>query len=89
MQYRPEYSERALEDLSCLDARTAHRIIDKVAFFTSHPDPLYFAKSLSGEFQGSYRYRIGDYRVLFYLAFGKELIIMKIYKVGHRRDIYE
>jgi mRNA interferase RelE/StbE len=34
---------------------------------------------------GTYRFRIGDYRVIFDIE-GKDIVVLR---VGHRRDIYK
>ena len=41
-------------------------------------------KALQGEWQGYFRLRVGDYRVIFSIA-GEELTISRI---GHRSDVY-
>jgi mRNA interferase RelE/StbE len=43
-------------------------------------------KKLKGEFEGVYRYRIGNYR-LFYLIQGSELIVL-ILDIEQRKDAY-
>ena len=39
------------------------RIADKMRFFADQPDSLVFAEPLTGS--ANYRFRIGDYRVIF------------------------
>ena len=60
------------------------RIITKLDFFTSTSNPLLFAEPLSRHEIGQYRFRIGDYRIIFDLK-DKDIIILNL---GHRRDIY-
>ena len=47
-------------------------------------DPLQHAVKLSDPAIGTYRFRIGDYRIVFDIA-GDEIVILA---VGHRKDIY-
>jgi len=47
-------------------------------------DPLSHAEPLTQSELGSYRFRIGDYRVVFDIE-GDEMVILRI---DHRRDIY-
>lgn len=47
-------------------------------------NPLKHAESLKQSELGSYRFRIGDYRVVFDLE-GDEIVVLR---VGHRREIY-
>jgi mRNA interferase RelE/StbE len=42
---------------------------------------------LVGNFQGYWRYRVGDYRIVCELQ-DKELLILVI-EVGHRKDVYQ
>jgi mRNA-degrading endonuclease RelE of RelBE toxin-antitoxin system len=60
------------------------RIIKKVEFYLSAPDPLAFAKRLTGDPLASYRFQIGDYRAAFDWE-GKSILITR---VGHRKEIY-
>ena len=60
------------------------RIIKKLEFYLMSPDPLNFAKRLTGDPLASYRFQIGDYRVMFDWE-GNSILITR---VGHRREIY-
>jgi mRNA-degrading endonuclease RelE of RelBE toxin-antitoxin system len=44
------------------------RIATKMRFFARQPDPLAFAEPLSGS--SNYRFRIGDYRIIFKIFHG-------------------
>ncbi|MBI2008275.1 type II toxin-antitoxin system RelE/ParE family toxin [Candidatus Amesbacteria bacterium] len=68
-----------------LDSQIQKRIIEKLEFFMNSNIPIAFAEHLTNHEIGSYRFRIGDYRVVFDL----EDDILVILKVGHRRDIYK
>ncbi|MEQ1706577.1 MAG: type II toxin-antitoxin system RelE/ParE family toxin [Rickettsiales bacterium] len=86
MTYAVKWDEDALEDLSSLGKAEAIRIVKKIE---SHlvKDPLNLGKPLSGNLASLYRYRIGDYRVI-YQIFKNELIVVVV-RVGHRKDVYE
>jgi len=86
MNYSVRWDTEALEDLSELDRADAKRIVKKVE---SHlvKDPLALGKPLVGNLRGLYRYRIGDYRVLYQVI--KEEIVIEVVAVGHRKDVYE
>ena len=45
---------------------------------------LYFSKKIKG-YKLMYRFRVGDYRLLFRL----DKIIIRLFEVAHRREIYE
>ncbi|WP_233467234.1 type II toxin-antitoxin system RelE family toxin [Dolichospermum flos-aquae] len=42
--------------------------------------------SLTGQWSGFYKLRVGDYRVIYELDIEEQLII--IIRIGHRREIY-
>jgi mRNA interferase RelE/StbE len=44
-------------------------------------------KKLKGEFEGYYRYRIGDYRLFYLIVDEKVLVVVTDYK--HRKNSYE
>jgi len=47
-------------------------------------EPLKYASKLTDAALGTYRFRIGDYRVIFDIE-DKEIVVLR---VGHRRDVY-
>ncbi len=50
------------------------------------PDPRILGKALTGQLQGYWRYRVGDYRIICQIR-DKEFLILVI-EVGHRREVY-
>jgi len=60
------------------------RIIHKVEHYLQEPNPLIFAKRIVGSPAASYRFQVGDYRVIF----DWEVNHILITKVGHRREVY-
>lgn len=62
------------------------RILKKLKFYASSPDPLEFAEHLVDDKDAPYRYRIGkDWRV----KFSVESNTMLIKRIGRRDSIYE
>ena len=55
------YTETAKRQLKKLEHDLQERIVEKVRFYASQPDPLEFAEPLTGH--DAYRFRIGAYRV--------------------------
>ena len=78
-----QFSDLAEQDFARLPFILQKRIWDKLHFFETSSRPLHFAKKLHGS-NDAYRFRIGDYRVLFDTVKDKIIIL----KVGHRKDIY-
>lgn len=82
--YSYEFKPQAVRDLKKLSREMQKRIIKKLDYFVSAEDPLFFADHLINYELGSYRFRIGDYRVIFDVM-NEVLIILTL---GHRREIY-
>ncbi|MDO9513456.1 MAG: type II toxin-antitoxin system RelE/ParE family toxin [Elusimicrobiota bacterium] len=82
MKYTLVYTARAVRDIETLDTLVKKRIAEKIIQLKK--SPLKKAKKLIHSKIGSYRYRIGDYRIVFDLD-GKDIVILR---VGHRREIY-
>ena len=79
------YSHQSLKDLKKLDKQIQKRIVQKLEFYVSQSDPLQSADKITDPSFGEWRFRIGDYRILFDVK-EKRIIILKI---GHRREIYK
>lgn len=84
MQYRYEFTKPAFRQLARLPKTIQRQIIKKLDYFISARDPLGFANRLINSDIGTYRFRIGDYRVVFDM----ENETMVILAVGNRKDIY-
>jgi mRNA interferase RelE/StbE len=61
------------------------RILEKLAWYEMTLEPLDFAKRLKGNKFGTYRFRIGDYRLLCDVQKNDDVIVLA---VGNRKDIY-
>ncbi len=57
------FTPTAEEHFESLTALNRRRISTKMRFYGSQPDPLKFAEPLTGS--NEYRFRIGDYRIIF------------------------
>ena len=83
MKFRLVYTRRALRDIERLDEITRARIAKSLARFES--DPFKHAEKLTEPKLGTYRFRIGDYRVIFDVE-GRDIVVLR---VGHRRELYK
>lgn len=83
LAYDIVYDPKVLKQLKKLDKEIASLILDGIESFASNP-VLTKIKKLKTPFDGAYRLRIGDYRVVFY----HEENLMLISKVAHRKDVY-
>ena len=83
MAYDIEYDPKALKQLQKLDKSIALLILEGIEAFAENP-VLTKIKKLKTPFDGAYRLRIGNYRVVFY----QEDNLMLISKIAHRKDVY-
>jgi len=82
------YSDKAIKDLSSLERQISKRVVRKIEEYGKATNPLSFAKALTGSLAGMYRYRVGDYRVLFEVDASGAVIILMILNIKHRKDVY-
>jgi mRNA interferase RelE/StbE len=84
MVYKLEISDKAIKDLKKLDKVVQKRIVKKIKFFMNEADPLQFSKTLVNSKDGDYRWRIGNFRVVFDEDGNK----IKLLRIQHRKDVY-
>lgn len=82
MFYQLLYTESALKDIKKLDSVVKKRI--KLAIERFQKQPLLYVKRLTSPKLGEYRWRLGNYRIIFELKKNTILIL----RIGHRREIY-
>jgi len=83
LAYNIRYDPKAMKQLSKLDKPVARMILEEIEAFADNP-VITKIKKLKTPFDGAYRLRIGDYRVIFYL----EEELMLISKIAHRKEVY-
>lgn len=85
MAYKIIWHEEAIKDLNKLDKPLRGKIFERVTGYLAE-DPSNIGKPLTGNFAGLYRYRYGDYRIIYTIDISaKEMTILE---AGHRKDIY-
>jgi len=82
LTYSLVYTHRASKDILRLEQNAKQRIGKALKKYGQ--DPLRHASKLTDPALGTYRFRIGDYRVIFDIE-ENEIVILR---VGHRKDIY-
>jgi len=85
LAYRVLWHEHALNDLKEFDRQMGGKIVNRVKAYLSQ-DPEKLGKPLKGVLKGLYRYRIGDYRIMYSIDRGDKQI--SILYIGGRKDIY-
>lgn len=88
MSYKVIYSKGALKKLKKMDNHNKLYIlswIDKNLEGCS--DPYEKGKSLKGQFIGSIRYRVGDYRIITDIQ--EDKLIILVVNIEHRSKVYK
>ncbi|HEY4516068.1 MAG TPA: type II toxin-antitoxin system RelE/ParE family toxin [Candidatus Paceibacterota bacterium] len=80
-----EFSKSAFRELKKFPKDIQKRVINKIEFYSEQSDPLKLAERMIDVKFGSYRFRIGDYRVIFDIIKGNIFVL----KIGNRKDIYK
>ena len=78
------FSPTASRQLSRLEKSVQERIVRKLDFYLAQRQPLQFAEKLNDATAGEWRFRIGEYRVVFDVRESTILVL----SVGHRKNIY-
>lgn len=78
-----KFESKAFKQLAKLPLKIQDRIFSKLDFFCQ-TKPLHYADKLTDSKIGEFRFRIGNYRVIFDL----QDQMITILKIGHRRQIY-
>ncbi|MDP2302853.1 MAG: type II toxin-antitoxin system RelE/ParE family toxin [Ignavibacteria bacterium] len=76
-------TEKAAKELKKLDAITGLQIAKKLKEYSLNP--FLHARKLSDPKIGTFRYRVGDYRVIVDIEENKIIVL----KIGHRKNIYK
>ena len=82
-KYRYRFEPKALKKLSKLPRNIQQRIFSKMDYFCQK-EPLVYAEKLTDRQSGEFRFRVGNYRIIFDI----EDDLITILDVGHRREIY-
>ena len=83
MAAKVEYKASVAKDLRRLDRVSALRLLSKLERSLVHQNV--HGKALTGEFEGLYSLRVGDYRAIYVRTDDGFLVL----RIGHRRDIYK
>jgi len=83
LDYNIQYDPKALKELKKLNRDVASNILDGIEDYFQNPISTKI-KKLKTPFDGAYRLRLGDYRVVFY----QEDDFILISKIAHRKQVY-
>ncbi len=75
----------ALRDLQQLDRNVAGRVVQRLGRFVSNFQQIQ-PERLTGDMSHYYKFRVGDYRLLYELSPENDAII--VHRIQHRREVY-
>ena len=82
--FEVQFKKSVAKDLKALPKADQKRVVEQIEKVLAK-DP-YLGKALSGEFKGLYRWRTGRFRVIYEIH--KDVLIILVLKIGHRKDVY-
>ncbi|KHG39735.1 MAG: type II toxin-antitoxin system mRNA interferase toxin, RelE/StbE family [Aphanizomenon flos-aquae KM1D3_PB] len=85
MSYSVSFESESITDLDNLNQFVRLRILNKIQWLSVNFEQI-TPLSLTGQWSGFYKLRVGDYRVIYELDIEEQLII--IIRIAHRREIY-
>ncbi len=85
--WRVEFDRAAARDLRKLGTEAERRVLGFLRTrIAGSADPRRLGQPLTGDRQGFWRYRVGDYRIV--AAIEDERLVVLVVAVGHRREVY-
>ena len=83
--YQIKILPTAQKELASLPKAIRVRIGKKIDSLQTNPNPQ-GVKLLKGKGREAYRVRVGDYRILYQIK--REILLVIVIKIGHRREVY-
>ena len=86
--WRVEFDDVAAKELRKLGGGDREQILRylRTRIATSY-DPRRLGKPLLGDWQGFWRYRVGDFRIIAKIK--EDRFVVFVVRIGHRRLVYE
>ncbi len=85
--YRVEFDDSAAQDLARLGTKVVQRISNKLRWLAQNCDIVRHEALTEKRFKGSFKLRVGDYRVIYSLD--RRVRAIRVQEVGHRSEIYD
>lgn len=83
--FNVKFTPEGKKDLQKLPKNIQARVIKKLQFFAIQENPLNFSKPLINFPPATHRFRVGNYRIAFYIS--RKVIYVD--RIGHRKEIYK
>lgn len=87
LKYQFQFSRAAQGTFATLERSLQKRILKKAEVWQAASNPLSFAKKLTGR-ENTFRFRVGDFRLIVVPKSTDVLVILVIVKIGHRKEVY-
>jgi len=84
--FQVDFTPVAEADLACLDKPIAQRMLKRIRWLAENFGAI-TPEALTGPWQGVFKLRVGDYRVLYTCDREKQRIIVRF--IRHRREVYK
>jgi mRNA interferase RelE/StbE len=85
--WRVEFDRAAARELRKLGVEAERRVLAYLRTRIARSgDPRRLGQPLTGDRQGFWRYRVGDYRII--AAIEDDRLVVLVVTVGHRREVY-
>ena len=84
--YQVVFTPDAEADLARLDTPVAQRVLKKLRWLAQNLDVI-TPEGLTGQWQGVFKLRVGDYRVLYTFDRTQQKVV--VHFVRHRREVYK
>ncbi|MBI4124757.1 MAG: type II toxin-antitoxin system RelE/ParE family toxin [Deltaproteobacteria bacterium] len=83
--YRVEYAKGIVKDLKKLPKEIKQKALGIVEGILA-ADP-YVGKPLKGPYKGLWKYRVGDYRIIYTIE--SDRLCIFVLRIRHRKNVYE
>ena len=84
--YSIDFTSEAMRDLEKLDGSVRERILEKIKWFKESFENV-IPLSLGGKWRGFFKLRVGDWRIVYNVDLGKNIIT--IHRIDHRTRVYK
>ncbi len=84
--YEVEFTPSAEADITRLDVKVAQRVLKKLRWLAENFEAIP-PEALTGSWQGVFKLRVGDYRILYTYDQVQRKII--VHFIRHRREVYK
>ena len=87
MAWKVEYAQSVQKSVAKLDPAIRSRIREYIENrLALLDDPRQIGDALTGPLRGSWRYRVGDYRIICRIL--DDRLVVLVIQIGHRSDVY-